>query len=124
MQMHLVGCLVYHSKVMANVFFTYPNIHNDPNLSITIIHHIITSWEGPLPRVLYIQLDNTPRENKNQVVLAYLCMLVEMKIVDKVKIGFLLVGHTHDQIDQMFSTISKKLARNDAFSLIRMMDLV
>ena len=51
-------------------------------------------------------------------------MLVEMKIVDKVKIGFMLVGHTHDQIDQMFSTISKKLARNDAFTLIHMMDLV
>jgi len=30
-------------------------------------------------------------------------MLVELRIFQKVKVGFLLVGHTHDHIDQMFN---------------------
>jgi hypothetical protein len=30
-------------------------------------------------------------------------MLVELGIFQKVKVGFLLLGHTHDHIDQMFS---------------------
>jgi hypothetical protein len=48
-------------------------------------------------------LDNTSHENKNQIVFGYLRMLVEMEIFQKGKIVFLLVGNTHDHIDQMFS---------------------
>ena len=39
------------------------------------------------------------------------------KITFKIKVNFLLVGHTHDPIDQMFSRFSKKLARCDGFTL-------
>ena len=51
-------------------------------------------------------------------------MLVDKGIFDKIKVGFLLVGHTHDQIDQMFSTFSRRLGRNDAFTLEEMMSIV
>lgn len=119
-QMHLVGCLIYHRALQARVFLTYPNVHNDPNLTITILHYIITKWEGDLSQVLYLQLDNTARENKNQTLLAYLSMLVEKEIFKKIKVGFLLVGHTHDHIDQMFSVFSKRLSREDAFTLPKM----
>ena len=44
-------------------------------------------------------------------------MLVQRKIFKKVKLGFLLVGHTHDQIDQMFSRFSIKLAKKSTFDL-------
>ena len=44
-------------------------------------------------------------------------MLVERGILKKIKVNFLLVGHTHDHIDQMFSRFSKKLVRCDAFTL-------
>ena len=44
-------------------------------------------------------------------------MLVEKGIFKKIKVNFLLVGHTHDHIDQMFSRFSKKLARCDAFKI-------
>ena len=82
-----------------------------------MIQKILTEWEGKLPRTLYLQLNNTARENKNQVLIAYLSMLVEKKVFKKVKLGFLLVGHTHDQIDQMFSRFSVKLAKKSAFDL-------
>ena len=81
------------------------------------MQRILQTWQGILPPVLYVQLDNTARENKNSTVFGYLSMLVERGIFKKIKVNFLLVGHTHDHIDQMFSRFSKKLARCDAFTL-------
>ena len=36
------------------------------------------------PQKLYIQLDNTARENKNRCVLSFLALLVEKEIFEKV----------------------------------------
>ena len=55
--------------------------------------------------VLYLQVDNCG-ENKNKTLLAFLTDLVRRKIFRKIKAGFLMVGHTHDDIDQIFSTIA------------------
>ena len=79
--------------------FTAPNIHNDANLTITIIHDMLSYWSSNILEVLYLQLDNTSCENKNHTVFGYLNMLFELRIFQKVKVGFLLVGHTHDHID-------------------------
>ena len=123
-QMHLVGCLTYCQTIRPQVFLTYPNIHNDPNLTVTVMHRVLQSWSGILPPVLYVQLDNTARENKNSTVFGYLSMLVERGIFKKIKVNFLLVGHTHDHIDQMFSRFSKKLARCNAFTLTTLSKLI
>ena len=106
-KMHLVGCLAYNGIVKTHVFTTYPNVHNDPNLVVIVIQKILMNWGKPLPPVLYIQFYNTARENKNSTVFGYLSMLVEQAVFRKVKVNFLLVGHTHDHIDQMFSTFSR-----------------
>lgn len=121
---HVVGCHIFNSKLTAKVFLTYPNIHNDVNLTIHVIQHILNTWVGVLPPILYVQLDNTSRENKNKFLMAYLYMLVEMKIFQKIKVGFLLVGHTHDQIDQMFSKFSSRLNKQRAFRLNTLTDIL
>ena len=69
-QMPLVGCLSYHGVVKPWVFLTYPNVHDDPNLTITIINRVLQSWSGTLPEVLYVQLDNTVRENTTSFILS------------------------------------------------------
>ena len=123
-QMHLVGCLAYNGSVKPHVFITYPNVHNDPNLTVTVIQRVLMDWGHPLPPILYIQLDNTARENKNSTVFGYLSMLVKQGVFRKVKVNFLLVGHTHDHIDQMFSTFSRQLSRYDAFTLPKLFDII
>ena len=123
-QMHLVGCLAYNGTIKPHVFITYPNVHNDPNLTVTVIQRVLMNWGRPLPPILYIQLDNTARENKNSTVFGYLSMLVEQGVFRKVKVNFLLVGHTHDHIDQMFSTFSRQLSRHDAFTLPKLFDVI
>jgi hypothetical protein len=56
--------------------------------------------------------------------MAYFYMLVERGIFQKIKIGFLLVGHTHDQIDQMFSRFSLKLNKQRAFRLESLEEII
>ena len=51
------------------------------------------------PHTLYVQLDNTTKENKNQYVEAYLSSLVTEGVFDVVVMTFLPVWHTHEDID-------------------------
>jgi hypothetical protein len=95
------------------VFLTYPNVSNDPNLTRTIVQKELQLWNGQLPLGITLQLDNTVRENKTLSVFGYLSILVYRGLFKKVKVKFLLVGHTHDHIDKMFSTFSKKRSRFD-----------
>ena len=39
------------------------------------------------------------------------------KNFNKIKVSFLMVGHTHEDIDQMFSRFSTWLNKNDAYDL-------
>ena len=55
---------------------------------------------------------------------AYLNILVELGISKKVKIGFLLVGNTHDHIDHMFSHFARTLRRNKFGSLPSLIEIV
>ena len=76
--------MAYNGIVKPHVFFTYTNVHNDPNLAVTLIQRVLINWGHPLPPVPYIQLDNTTRENKNSTVFKYLSMLAEQGVFKKV----------------------------------------
>ena len=47
---------------------------------------------GRLPPVLFLQMDNCSRENKNWIMFAYLSWLVETGVFQKVQVGFMIVG--------------------------------
>lgn len=58
-----------------------------------------------------MNLTNTPllffhRENKNRYVLAFLKSLVDCGLFEHIYLNFLPVGHTHCDIDQLFSRIA------------------
>lgn len=77
-QYHLVGCMVFNGKMLPWVYFTAPNIHSDANMTITIIHDVISHWFGNILEFLYLQLDNTCCENKNPFLFGYLNMILEL----------------------------------------------
>jgi hypothetical protein len=56
--------------------------------------------EGKLPPYFFLQMDNCGRENKNKFVFAMCALLVHHRVFEEIELGFLLVGHTHDDIDQ------------------------
>ena len=66
-----------------------------------------------LPPTLRFQLDNCAKDNKNRYVFAYWLLLVVKGIFKEVFISFLLVGHTHDDIDGSFGRWSMKLREED-----------
>jgi hypothetical protein len=54
----------------------------------------------------------------------YLNMLFELGIFQKVKVCFLLVGHTHNHIDQTFNRFSVKLKRKNVGSLPSLIECI
>ena len=59
---------------------TWPH---DANLMINVLVDVLLKRDA-LPPVLYLQLDNTARENKNQYVMAFLAYLVQAGIFSEV----------------------------------------
>jgi hypothetical protein len=55
-----------------------------------------------LPLVLLIQLDNACLDNKKQYVFSFFSLLVYKGVFHEVYINFLIVGHTHEDIDTMY----------------------
>jgi hypothetical protein len=66
----------------------------------------------PLPRRLSLQMDNYINDNKNCHMLTFLSLLIIRKVFEEVQLGFLVVGHTHEDIDGSFGYLLKKLKKN------------
>ena len=114
----ITGILVHGKRF--DCYVSEPQVKHDTNLSLTCLHNTLSElWdeEGPenRPDILYLQVDGGS-ENKNQWVLAYLATLIVLGIYKKIKMCFLPVGHTHEDIDQAFSRISMHLRRVSAFT--------
>jgi hypothetical protein len=75
----------------------------------------------PLPRRLYLQLDNSPKDNKNQFLFGFLLLLTARKVFEGIQLGFLLVGHTYEDIDGYFSYVSDVLRKKNTFVLADLM---
>lgn len=73
------------------------NFAHDANLTVTVLHKalqvVAEKKGGQLPPVLYLQLDNCVRENKNSTMFGYLTWLVATGMVARVEVGFFMVGY-------------------------------
>ena len=69
---------------------------------------LINRMNNRIGNVLYL-LDNTSGDNKNRYVMAFLAFLVHIRVFEKVKVSFMEVGHTHEDIDQFFSVIANNV---------------
>jgi hypothetical protein len=67
------------------------------------------------PPILWIQLDNPTGENKHKYLLAFCSWLIHLGWFKEIVISFLPPGHTHIDIDQMFSTFAIWLLRHAVF---------
>ena len=68
------------------------------------------------PSTLYLQADNAS-DNKNLVVYTVCQLLRDMGIFKKVKLCFLPVGHTHEDVDACFGALSRQLAKHDGLTV-------
>jgi hypothetical protein len=107
-------------------FFCFlDNFKHGSNITIESMWRICADTlkrEGRLPRKFYLQLDNTSKQCKNQYLLGWLASLVQWGVFDEVVVSFLPVGHTHEDIDQIFSRLAMYLRHHDSRSRIEMRD--
>lgn len=89
-----------------------------------IMHTLSFAKDSQRSRNLTIQVDNCWKENKNKWVLAFAALLVHWKIYDQVQVSSLVPGHTHEDIDQMFSNFYKYYYRHSLCSLLNLQDFI
>src|SRR5450759_2321719 len=71
--------------------------------------------------IWFFKWTNSPKDNKNQTMLAFCSDLVARGIFDTVTIGFLMKGHTHEDIDAAFSKVSFRTKGKDIGTLPQLM---
>ena len=105
-------------------FLVHDSMFSGANLLWSVVWLTLCSMQqhyGYLPQELHLQLDNTSGENKNITMLAMASWLVRAGYFKRVRVFFLLVGHTHIIIDQVFGVITKSIKSQQ---LLEVQDLV
>jgi hypothetical protein len=103
----LVGAMVHGMGTW--LYVSSPPVATGSNLTIhallkTLVevgNRRVASGMDRYPPTLYLQLDNA-NDNKSFALLALCDLLVTAGLFRKIKVSFLLVGHTHEDIDQYF----------------------
>ena len=116
-KLHLIGVLVHGRG--SYVYTCPPHLAQGNNITVQALWDTIVKIKtknGKLPPVLFLQLDNTTKSCKGRYLMAFLALLVEHNVFKKIVLSFLPVGHTHEDIDQFFSCISRTLRFYDAHS--------
>ena len=100
--------------------FLYPRtpwVRAGSNFTIQCLSHALELLsqselykDSGLPPDLFLQMDNCSGDNKNKYILAWGSLLVQDGVFETVSFSFLLVGHTHEDIDAVFARIGKYLA--------------
>ena len=67
-------------------------VPHDSNLTMNIILKTLLENKDRLERVLFLQLDNCYRENKNKFLLSLASLLVEEKVFEEVRYFILLLS--------------------------------
>ena len=75
-----------------------------------------------LPPHLLLQLDNAASDIKNRYLFMFLSLLTAIGVFITIEVGFLLMGHTHEDIDGTYGRMSSNLKSKDIYSLPEMMD--
>ena len=128
MPVRLMGSIVYGHFFYG--LWCIPQWSSSSNITLTAITAAIkyvqernaqdpqwASSKTHLPPKLQLQLDNTAKDNKNHFLLGYCGLLLAEGLFEEVEVFFLPVGHTHNEVDQVFSLISKAVAREGAFTV-------
>ena len=90
------------------------------NVTIEVLQRTLRAYEESgktLPPELYLQLDNTCKQNKSRFLMAYLGELVRAGVFREIYVSFLPVGHTHEDVDQVFSRFAMAIRVHDTVTV-------
>lgn len=130
-KLHVTGVLIAGAPIPALAIINYTERINDTNLNVSVLHRaLLLNFEAlakdptlSRPRRLTISVDNAVT-NKGTIFFTYLAALVAADIFESVEVNYFLVGHGHNQIDQMFSRFAYAIDHQDAYTIDAMMRLL
>jgi hypothetical protein len=103
-RMHVMGALVHGFGAFAGLYSDSCKAgHNVTCHALVRVLCLVANKRGGLPPHLNLQLDNTVRQCKGQYICGFLAWLILKGIFESITVGYLPVGHTHEDIDQFFS---------------------
>ena len=117
-QLHVTGCIIHG---VADVYWIGDaDLKKDANATVQFLNEAVEiaiqerlSTTGlKVPKHLVVQLDNTCRENKNNLIIRWAAGLVGTNTFMSVSLHFLRKGHTHEDIDQRFKIISTFISKH------------
>ena len=111
-KMHCTGVLVHGSPNQTFAYLWPDRVPKDPNLTCSILLDVLSRIETKAG-VLYLQIDGCTGENKNRDAFMLCAYLVRIGVFSKIKVSFLPVGHTHEDIDQLFSIFAVALRKTN-----------
>ena len=113
---HCTGVIVTNGKFDGDrcvlAYLNNNQYAQDSNKTVSILFDVLLFVKeklGNLPRKLLVQSDNCSRELKNQFVLGFYWVLVEIGVFEEVVVSHMPVGHTHGDVDQIFSIFASRL---------------
>ena len=100
-----IGGLIDHGNPGRFLFLHFGWYIHDPNLSLTHLYCHLADLRarGLSSSTFCLQADNCYKENKNKTTFAFLTLLVMQGWFDQIEMYFLSPGHTHGEVDRMFS---------------------
>jgi hypothetical protein len=128
-QVKVTGAIV-HGRTPARRVYLSDRFPGNTNLVLETFLRVLQEECGgdaeKLPPIIFVQLDNTSTTNKNNIFAALSAALVELGVSREIWINliYLPVGHTHEDIDQMFSSISQSFDYTPPRSLSEMYEVI
>lgn len=120
---HLLA-FINHSTKLPSFLVCHEGIRKDSNLTVLALAMALQGIAQPWPAQLFIQADNCWRENKNQTVFAFCAWLVAHNLFKEVRFSFLIKGHTHEDIDQLFVALATYLKTRGCHSMAALLEAI
>ena len=124
-----LGAIMFHGDAVSSGVYYYPidseRTTKGANFWCTVLCHAIGAQRQRLSdcgrrfgKVFYLQCDSAS-DNRNFTVACFTEWLVRNGTFHKVKVSFLPVGHTHEDIDAMFGRLSKAIHHAPQSELVK-----
>ena len=113
LEQHIEGVLTHGQGF--TIYRSFPTVDADADFSIFCLLSELEKWKDShqqnFPQIWYIQIDGGS-ENANKYLLAALEYIVAKRLVQKIVLTRLPVGHTHEDIDACFGVIASWYGRH------------
>ena len=116
--MKVVGCWAHARELSFNFFEEDTPLGNNITIECLAraLDRLLADWRSAahgteFPAHLWVQADNAGGENKNTHVCKFLALLVDRGVFRSTVASFLQVGHTHEDLDGLFSIMTTAIQK-------------